>query len=128
MVKAAQDLRRRATPSEEVLWHALRAKQVGGRRFRRQQPIGPFVVDFFCPSARLVVEVDGAIHDSTVEADRQRQAAIEGLGLRFLRVTVAEVENELPAVVDRIKDAIAVTTPLPLYGGGAGGGGEDAHS
>ena len=63
------------------MWNSLRRKRLDGRKFRRQQPIGPFVVDFFCPAERLIVEVDGPIHDSQREADRVRQQLLETLGL-----------------------------------------------
>ncbi len=81
MLEIAHQFRKAPTRSEALLWNALRRKRLDGRKFRRQQPIGPFVVDFFCPAERLIVEVDGPIHDSQREADRVRQQLLETLGL-----------------------------------------------
>lgn len=101
----ARRFRKEHTPSEAILWNAVRRKQLDGRRFRRQQPIGPFVVDFFCPSERLVVEVDGPIHDAQIELDRERQRLLESLGLRFVRLTAAQVETNLLSALGAIKAA-----------------------
>lgn len=105
MTGAARGLRQRATPSEALLWQALRNKQLGGRRFRRQQPIGPFVVDFFCAAEQLVVEVDGPIHDRQGEADAERQQILEALGYRVLRLSAELVETDLAATLRRIEAA-----------------------
>lgn len=99
----AREQRKDPTSSEKVLWQALRHKQLESRKFRRQQPIGPFIVDFFCPSERLVIEVDGPIHQHQQEADAYRQSLIEALGLRFLRFTDNEVEQNLDVVVATIR-------------------------
>jgi len=76
------------TRSEVALWSALRGKQLNGLRFRRQHPMGPYVVDFFCPSARLVVEVDGEVHgtEEGCESDAARDRRIEASGVRILRI------------------------------------------
>jgi very-short-patch-repair endonuclease len=109
MVEVARQLRRESTPSEETLWQALRKRQLSGRKFRRQQPIGPFVVDFFCAEERLVVEVDGPIHQTQVDADNARQRLLEATGLRILRVTVSEVERDL----EQVLRAISATFSAP---------------
>ena len=101
----AVELRKEHTASEEILWQALRRKQLDGRKFRRQNPIGAFVVDFYCPEERLAIEVDGGIHESQVEADRLRQEIIESLGIRFVRVTAEEVETSLPNILSKIRAA-----------------------
>ncbi|MEW6577627.1 MAG: endonuclease domain-containing protein, partial [Chloroflexota bacterium] len=122
MTQVARLLRKNPTPSEDRLWQAIRKEQLDGRKFRRQMPIGPFVVDFYCPSEQLAVEVDGPIHESQREADRQRQIMLESLGLRFVRVTAAQVENDLPAVLHKIRAAFLLTPhpkPLPHEEGGA---------
>src|SRR4051794_2669253 len=72
MRDVARQLRRMPTPTEALLWEKLRRNQLG-YKFRRQFPIGPFIVDFICLARRLVVEVDGPIHDSQQVADQQRQ-------------------------------------------------------
>src|SRR5690606_789572 len=101
----ASELRREPTTSEDVLWQALRNRKLEGRKFRRQHPIGAFVVDFLCAEEMLVVEVDGKIHESQREADALRQEIIESLGLRFVRVTAEQVESDLPNVLNVIRSA-----------------------
>ena len=96
MAQIARQFRKAPTASEAILWEALRGRQMQGIKFRRQQPIGPFVVDFFAASHKLIVEVDGAIHGSQQEADRRRQTLLESLGLRFLRVAASESNRILP--------------------------------
>lgn len=107
MIAAARQFRKTPTPSEALLWQALRSRKLDGAKFRRQQPIGPFVVDFFAPAYRLVVEIDGPVHAEHQEADRARQDLLEMLGLRFVRVSSAQVETNLPATLARIREAIA---------------------
>lgn len=124
MTQIARQLRKAPTPSENRLWQAIRKRQLDGRKFRRQMPIGPFVVDFYCSSERLIVEVDGPIHDFQREADRERQRMLESLGLRFVRVTAAQVENDLPGVLNTIRAAFL---PSPTRGEGPGIGGCAAY-
>lgn len=99
----AAQLRKDHTESEEILWQALRGRKLDGCKFRRQNPIGAFVVDFLCAEENLVIEVDGAIHEQQRESDALRQEIIESLGLRFLRFSAAEVEHNLNGVLDVIK-------------------------
>jgi len=101
----AGKLRKEHTPSEDILWKALRNRQLEGRKFRRQNPIGAFVVDFYCTDERLAVEVDGPIHETQQEADKLRQEMIESLGTRFVRVTAEQVEQNLPKVLNIIRAA-----------------------
>ena len=122
MVEVARQLRGEATPSEAVLWNALRRKQLGGRKFCRQQPVGPFVVDFYCSTERLVVEIDGPIHETQREADSVRQQLLESLGLRFVRIAAKLVEDDLAAALAQITNAfIDSSSPAPRLGEGAGG-------
>jgi very-short-patch-repair endonuclease len=107
VLAAARRMRRQPTRSEALLWRALRGKQLEGVKFRRQQPIGPFVVDFYAPSCRLVVEVDGTVHEMQVEANQSRQRLLEAIGLRVLRIPAALVENDLPEAIERIRSACA---------------------
>ncbi len=99
----ARRMRQEATPAEELLWQALRRSGVRGFKFRRQHVIGSFIVGFYCVGARLVVEVDGSIHDEQVAADRERQAMLESLGLSVIRFTNIEVMSDLPSVLDRLE-------------------------
>lgn len=97
----ARLMRKNLTAAESILWQRLRRKQVGGLRFRRQHPIGRFIVDFYCAEARLVIEVDGEIHDEPghTESDEDRQRFLQALGLRVLRFRNAQVTRETDAVV-----------------------------
>jgi very-short-patch-repair endonuclease len=102
MIRRARDLRQSKTPPEQLLWLALRNGQIGGLKFRRQHPIGPYVVDFYCHGAGLVVEVDGMSHDDKARQDAARTIHIESQGLRILRVTNEDVMRDLDAVTREI--------------------------
>ncbi len=123
MREVARRLRREATTSEKILWEALRNRQLKGRKFRRQQPVGAFVLDFYCAEERLAVEVDGEIHQNQQEDDQLRQQILESLGIRFVRVTSQDVEQNISDTLSRI---LAAFTPSPLVGEGAGGEGTKA--
>ena len=120
IVERARALRREATLAERLLWERLRNRQMGGVRVRRQQPIGPFIVDFFVPAAKLVIEIDGAVHEGDDEAarDRERERQLEATGLRVLRVRNADVRADLEAVVARVRAALTPRPPLPPKGEG----------
>lgn len=109
----AKRLRREGTAEESVLWEALPARRLEGRKFRRQQPVGPFVVDFFCAAERLVVEVDGGVHESQADLDAERQALLESTGLRFVRLADNMVRSDLPAALRAISDAWAAQAAAP---------------
>jgi len=121
MLEVARDFRREPQPSEAVLWQALRRNQLHKHKFRRQQPIGAFIVDFYCDEAGLVVEVDGPIHASQALADAERQGILERLGLRVLRVSSRDVESDLPRVVRLIEGALDQPA-VPLSRGERGQG------
>ncbi len=108
-IEHARELRKKLTPPEARLWTALRKCQLNGLRFRRQHPIGPFIVDFFCPSARLAVEIDGASHSlGEGEAnDARRDSYLERVGLTVLRIPAAYVRDHLDAVLSEIERAAA---------------------
>ena len=114
MVEVARDFRKQPQPSEAVLWDALRNRLLRGLKFRRQQPIGAFVVDFYCDEAGLIIEVDGPIHAHQREADRQRQELLEGLGLHMLRVPADEVTSNVDSVMSRIERALPPSPLAPL--------------
>jgi len=97
MIQRARQLRRAATPPEQILWSVLRGRRLGGLKFRRQDPIGPFVVDFCCRDQKLIVELDGMSHEDKAEYDRRRTQWLEQQGYRVIRVTNADV-NDLDAV------------------------------
>ncbi len=102
MIGRAQSLRRQTTEPEQLLWTALRNGQIGGLRFRRQHPVGPYVVDFFCHSAGLVVEIDGMSHDDKIREDAERTKYLKSQGLRVLRVLNRDVMDDLDAVTREI--------------------------
>src|SRR5687768_4682366 len=95
-------MRRQPTTAEEALWSALQGKQVAGLRFRRQHPVGRFVLDFYCPSHKLAIEVDGSVHDVQQERDTERTKVLEAHGCRVLRFRNDQVLRDLPSVVQRI--------------------------
>jgi len=113
----ARLLRKHLTDSEETLWSRLRRKQLLGVQFYRQKPIGKYIVDFFAPSARLVVEVDGSQHlvAEHAQKDRTRDAKLASLGLRVLRFNSREVLRDRDAVVQAIYRALAeqLNTEIP---------------
>ena len=109
MLEVARDFRKEPQPSEALLWDALRGRRLRCHKFRRQQPIGPFVVDFYCDEAALVVEVDGPIHAYQTKADAERQELLEQLGLRVLRLRAEDVDSDLGGVLSMIEDAVPLS-------------------
>jgi very-short-patch-repair endonuclease len=107
MVLISRDLRKRQTSTEEIMWEVLRDRRLNKLKFRRQHPIAAsnYVVDFMCYEAKLVVELDGEIHQHQQEADAKRQAEIEALGYRVIRFTNAEVAADLQWVLATIAHA-----------------------
>jgi very-short-patch-repair endonuclease len=103
-IRRARRLRRELTPPEARLWMALRRRQAAGLYFRRQHPIGPYVLDFYCDSARLCVEVDGFAHvtGDHPRRDERRDAWLADRGVRTLRIDARDVRDELDGVVGLI--------------------------
>jgi very-short-patch-repair endonuclease len=91
--------------SERLLWSALRNRGLAGRKFRRQHPVGRFILDFYCHEERLAVEVDGPVHLTRRQADRERQQMIASTGIRFVRLSAALVEGDLAAALAAIEAA-----------------------
>lgn len=111
LIERAKGMRREPSPFENKLWLALRAGRLGGAKFRRQNVVGPYIVDFACRMPRmLVIEVDGDTHGSTAERDARRTQYLEGRGYRVLRFTNTDVRTNLGAVLAAIGDALR----LPL--------------
>ena len=104
-LQRAKELRREMTPAEKLLWQEVRAKKLGVR-FRRQQIIQGFIVDFYCHKAALVIEVDGDIHDLQQEEDARREKVLRELGLRIVRFRNDEVMRSSSAVVGKIKEFV----------------------
>ena len=106
-------------PAEVILWLKLRSKGLNGCKFRRQYSIGSYIVDFYCPQIKLVIEVDGDSHfvDGADSYDRNRQAIIESLGISFLRFTNRDVYERLEGVINTILERISKSDlPSPLLG------------
>ena len=101
----AQQRRCLSTPAEARLWSYLRASRLQGLHFRRQQVIDGFIADFYCHSAGLVLELDGAVHRQQADYDAERDRILKERGLRILRFCNGEVENNLPAVLAQIAKA-----------------------
>ena len=97
-----KELRSHATPAEAVLWKMLKGRNADGMKFRRQQGIGPYVLDFYCPELRLCVELDGSSHDYKYEYDEQRTEFLQKQGIRVLRFRNDQVWQGIDSVVDEI--------------------------
>jgi very-short-patch-repair endonuclease len=102
----ARGLRRASTDAEQKLWAHLRNRQLRGAKFRREHPIGPYIADFFCLEAKLIVEVDGGGHATEAQrrADAARAAYLENCGYRVLRFWNNEVIGNIDGVLERIAE------------------------
>ena len=110
----AKILRSNLTQTETILWNRLRKKQLGVK-FRRQHPIGFFIVDFYCHEKKLVIEIDGEYHlrSSQIINDEDRDLELQNLGLNVIRFTDHQVLNEIDRVLDEISNYIGSRTPNP---------------
>jgi very-short-patch-repair endonuclease len=111
----AKILRSNATVAERILWSILRRKQLAELRFRRQQTIGPYIVDFFCPSAKLIVELDGSQHgrDKVAAYDEDRSRFLISKGYRVIRFWNTEVTKDRDSVAEAIFRASTEPDPSP---------------
>ena len=117
-------LRMTETSTERMLWKRLRGKQLDGYRFRQQHGFGPYVLDFYCPSIRLCIELDGGVHndEKVKQKDEERTVFLKQNRIQVLRFRNEEVEQNIEYVLERIKDCIlsinqgqeGVQTPNPL--------------
>jgi very-short-patch-repair endonuclease len=108
-LQQAKELRQQMTPEEKILWQHLRTNRLCGLHFRRQQIIDGFIVDFYCHKAKLVIEVDGGIHQQQVEYDTERDKVLAARGLQVLRIQNEEVRFNLEEVLGRIAEACDLT-------------------
>ena len=102
----AKELRNNPTEAERILWQHLRLCQLGGYKFRRQQPLGDYIVDFVCFEKRLIIEVDGGQHNSQYLYDERRDAWLEQQGFRVLRFWNNEVLQNIEGVKEVIWQAL----------------------
>jgi very-short-patch-repair endonuclease len=113
--RRARELRNTASPVEQKLWHQLRdAAKAGNLKFRRQQPVHPYIADFACMAARLLVELDGDSHLSTVAYDERREAFLRNKGFTVLRFTNDEVVQNAEGVAIRIVEQAQYLLNAPL--------------
>jgi very-short-patch-repair endonuclease len=121
MRQAARSLRSESTPAESILWEALRGGRLDGLKFRRQHAVGRVVLDFYCASHRLVIELDGAVHEMPDQSERDlaRTQWLEEHRCRVIRFRNDEVINDLSLVLERIRRTIRDDVlPLPDSVGG----------
>ena len=116
----ARENRKSPTQAETFLWQHLRLQREKGFIFRRQHAVGPYIVDFYCAKARLVIEVDGPIHLDHVEEDAVRTAFLASMGLRVLRLTNEQVLSDSQQTFNQINSALDAS---PSLQGGEGAGG-----
>ena len=109
----ARTLRKNMTLSEVLLWQQIKDKQLLGYDFHRQKPIDEYVVDYYCPKLKLVLEIDGDSHDGKEEADRIRQEKLESLGLTVLRFWDTDVKNNVDGIVEQLREWIEAQTTHP---------------
>jgi type I restriction enzyme R subunit len=112
LVERARELRRKKTPAEEVLWELLRERRFLGLKFRRQHQFGDYITDFYCHEAKLVVETDGPVHNTTAaqKKDRRRDAYLKSLGLEVVRLPNELVLEQPETALERV----AAKLPCPL--------------
>jgi very-short-patch-repair endonuclease len=119
----ARRLRRRLSPPEAQLWIRLRARGPGRPLFRRQHPIGPYILDFYCARARLAIEIDGGSHDmgDQPERDARRDAWLLERGIETIRVRVADLRQSFDETLDAIEHMAQARcerqAPSPAFGG-----------
>jgi very-short-patch-repair endonuclease len=122
LTQRARQFRRPMTPMERRLWASLRDRKCSGYKFRRQVVLDRFIADFYCAEARLLIEVDGASHDATMERDEARDEWLAAHGYQTLRVTNAEVRDNLEGILTLIANTceefttreIVPSPPTPL--------------
>ena len=127
-----KNLRNNSTPAEAVLWRSLKGRGAGGYKFRRQQSIGPYILDFYCPELRLCIELDGSSHDLKFDFDQRRSGFLHEQGIRVVRFENNLVRADVDGIVAEIirigeeikeKELFMIQTiqtpplPLPLKGG-----------
>jgi very-short-patch-repair endonuclease len=109
-----KELRNNVTPAEKLLWSRLQRSNLGGYKFRRQHSVGSYILDFYCPAARLAIELDGDSHfsDDAIAYDQERTAYLNALRIKVLRFLNTEVYVDIEVVCERILEEIG-TTPGP---------------
>ena len=104
----ARNLRNNSTLSEVLLWNELKGRQINGFQFFRQKPIGNFIVDFYCPKLKLVIEIDGASHEIKKNQirDKKKDQFLQSLGLSIIRIDDWDVKQNLSVVIEELVEKI----------------------
>ena len=120
LLERAKSLRTHQTDAELRLWFHLRAHRFMGKKFKRQKPVGHYIVDFICFDPKLIVEIDGGQHAEQVEYDRRRDAYLHSEGFTVLRFWNNQVLCETDTVLESIRQAITTLSPGPSPASGRG--------
>jgi very-short-patch-repair endonuclease len=108
LVKKARDLRNHSTKAEIILWSRLRLRQIDGFKFRRQQPVFDYIADFYCPELKLIIELDGVVHNfkETLIHDAKRDNILRINGYHIIRIPNSEIETDLNSSINKIRSFI----------------------
>jgi very-short-patch-repair endonuclease len=117
-LKHAKAMRSNPTEAERRLWHYLRAKRFMGLKFKRQKPVGPFIVDFICLELKLIIEVDGGQHGGLT--DQRREAWFARQGYKVLRFWNHEVLGRTEVVLEKVREVVCTLSPGPSPAHGRG--------
>jgi very-short-patch-repair endonuclease len=107
LIECARAMRKSPTHAELLMWRELRKGQLGGYKFRRQHIIRTFIVDFYCPETKLVIEIDGSVHRNQVEYDQIRENDLSEMGYEVLRFRNEEVVNEISLVLEAVEEKLS---------------------
>lgn len=112
----ARSLRNNMTDTEVLLWSRIRRKQLKGFQFYRQKTIGNYIVDFYCPSGKLIIELDGSQHftENGIRKDKERDLYLMNLGFKVLRFPSTEVFSNIDGIVEEIHESLPMESPDPL--------------
>jgi len=110
MLDARRELRNNPTPEENILWQQIRNSKLGFK-FRRQHSIGNFIVDFYCPVKKLIIEIDGGQHLDKKEYDKERSNYLESLGFKVIRFWNDEVNKDIDKVIEKIRMELCFSSP-----------------
>ncbi|SHF51639.1 Very-short-patch-repair endonuclease [Microbulbifer donghaiensis] len=119
-VARARQLRSNSTEAEQRLWYFLRAHRFMGLKFKRQKPIGRYIVDFVCLQPKLIIELDGSQHATQENYDQQRDLWLQSRGFQILRFWNNQVLTEIQAVLDLIRHEVLALSPAPSPASGRG--------
>ncbi len=110
----ARALRKNMTDAEQLIWSKIRGKQISGVQFYRQKNVGHYIVDFYCPKGKFVIEIDGGQHyeEEGREKDRKKDDYLQGLGLNVMRFSDIDVLKNINGVLERIQEHLKSTLTL----------------